>query len=114
MITNQSIELKNFYLAYQRWVQCGSPRWISKNLYGFTRREGLCDNLDGMYRGKVERAILDGLLEEMSCQFAAHGLSRGYPFGMDDYTQRFTTHTMDECPKRLAWVDMMCSVPGVA
>lgn len=113
MITKQSMELKNFYLAYQRWVQCGSPGTPTKNPHGFIRREGLCGNLDGMYAGQVDRATLHNLLEEMSEQFAARGLPRGYPFGMEDYSLRYAEHTLDECPKRLEWVGMMCGVAGV-
>lgn len=113
MITKQSMELKNFYLAYQQWVQRGSPREASKNSFGFTRRDGLCENLDSMYSKSLGRGAICELTDELTDQFAAMGLPRGYPFGMDDYSLRYAEHTMDECPKRLEWVDMMCGVAGV-
>lgn len=106
-ITTQSMQLKNFYQLYQQWLDAGAPK---ENTNRFDRGEGMCVNLQQLHR---DIDVQLRLAHELKGQFHTNGLSWTYPFGKGNFHERWLNGTCHECPKRRAWVYMMCGVPGV-
>lgn len=94
---NQSPELTAFYRAYRDWAyRDGAPQGQP-----FSRRSGLCYNLDVHVDGHISP-----MFSEMDKQFRDAGLDPNYPFQpMEDYEMFSDELTQHLCPVRRAWVE---------
>lgn len=72
----------------------------------FAPYDGLCGSLFCWCHSRhaPAEAIHLYLDEEMSDAFSMCGLSRSYPFGVENYRSRYHDDTQYQCPIRLEWV----------
>lgn len=95
-------EMRSFLTAWLEWAN--SPdRHCPYSI--FSPQYGLCTNLSRYCKAHGVRHLdLNvGMLEEM---FREDGRSLYYPFGEEDYQDRYYNFEQHLCPERLAWVSI--------
>lgn len=105
MITEKEIEVHvvSFFRAYLAFSETGD------NPMGFNTHDGLCI---AKYRYVESLGLLDevinGLLidigDYMDNTFINEGLCPDYPFGKQNYIQRYSKQTQHKCPNRLRFI----------
>lgn len=88
-----SDDLIAFLKAWHDWATNGAP-----DKEPFYREYGLCDNVEecpGLTETSAD-SVTDELIDFFKLEL--------FPFGADDYDERYYDRTQHECPKRLAWV----------
>lgn len=96
--------LKQFYRAYWDWLQAGAPEG---DAYMFKRYYGLCLNLNvWLFDYTCEYDNKYAVINSMSDQFIAAGLSNVYPFDTDPviYKADQANNRLHLNPRRIAWV----------
>lgn len=105
---NMSPEMKQFYIALQKWIDLGCPQWTP-----FDRRDSICGNLI-RYFSSIGGDARRPLRVELQKQFVGQGLSSMYPFNYgirDLYYQE--SDNFYKNPFRLYWIKQMSEVPHV-
>lgn len=93
--------LKEFYVAYWNWLNCGAP-----DEEPFQRHIGLCTNLEWWCTNNNHPN--EDLVPELIKQFRSAGLSMGYPFGVLEYKKDMKNETQHLNPLRIKWVEEHC------
>lgn len=115
------LQLREYLIAYRVFASGATStgeEYGQHNPYEFSSMVGLCANLYGFTSSITNArsgirlksllvAALDVQIEMWAIENPHTGdvdIDYAYPFGEDDYYTRHGTHTMHECPKRLAFV----------
>lgn len=94
-----SPELKQFYLALQKWIDDGA---VDNRV--FARSTGICASIVYWNRRNTPFPEHNGIAIEFKKQLADRGLDTVYPWGEIEYDDAMENGTMYEDPKRLAWI----------
>lgn len=91
----QSVGLTEFYRAYKKWLDEGSP-----DKRPFWRSCGLCGNIEVTYLSSAWEVE-----NELSEQFAEEGLCGSFPFGAGTYKKEQASGEQHLNPLRIKWVE---------